>query len=158
MDISSALRFYMGGGSTIEPRSPRILKDEEKKRAEEMPQRPSRPESWRAKRKEGGGNATEPWPPRILKNEGKKRRIVSDMEKRRKKMKKHVDICGWSSYNNQVGRSNGWWKWDLSSAGRASALQAEGHRFEPYRSHWKRIGDAFQGAHAMRVPFGKACT
>ena len=24
---------------------------------------------------------------------------------------------------------------DLSSAGRASALQAEGHRFEPYRSH-----------------------
>ena len=28
--------------------------------------------------------------------------------------------------------------WDLSSAGRASALQAEGHRFEPYRSHFKR--------------------
>ena len=26
--------------------------------------------------------------------------------------------------------------WDLSSAGRASALQAEGHRFEPYRSHY----------------------
>ena len=25
--------------------------------------------------------------------------------------------------------------WNLSSAGRASALQAEGHRFEPYRSH-----------------------
>ena len=25
---------------------------------------------------------------------------------------------------------------DLSSAGRASALQAEGHRFEPYRSHY----------------------
>ena len=24
----------------------------------------------------------------------------------------------------------------LSSAGRASALQAEGHRFEPYRPHW----------------------
>ena len=35
--------------------------------------------------------------------------------------------------------------WDLSSAGRASALQAEGHRFEPYRSHFlcekfKQIG------------------
>ena len=30
--------------------------------------------------------------------------------------------------------------WDLSSAGRASALQAECHRFEPYRSHrYKRI-------------------
>ena len=27
---------------------------------------------------------------------------------------------------------------DLSSAGRASALQAEGHRFEPYRSHMAR--------------------
>ena len=26
-------------------------------------------------------------------------------------------------------------EWDLSSAGRASALQAEGHRFEPCRSH-----------------------
>ena len=25
--------------------------------------------------------------------------------------------------------------WSLSSAGRASALQAEGHRFEPYWSH-----------------------
>ncbi len=30
-------------------------------------------------------------------------------------------------------------KRDLSSAGRASALQAEGHRFEPYRSHLKEI-------------------
>ncbi len=28
--------------------------------------------------------------------------------------------------------------WDLSSAGRASALQAEGHRFEPCRSHYQR--------------------
>ena len=27
--------------------------------------------------------------------------------------------------------------WGLSSAGRASALQAEGHRFEPYRPHRK---------------------
>ena len=26
-------------------------------------------------------------------------------------------------------------RWGLSSAGRASALQAEGHRFEPYRPH-----------------------
>ena len=29
--------------------------------------------------------------------------------------------------------------WGLSSAGRASALQAEGHRFEPYRSHLEVI-------------------
>ena len=27
-------------------------------------------------------------------------------------------------------------KWEHSSAGRASALQAEGHRFEPYWSHF----------------------
>ena len=31
-------------------------------------------------------------------------------------------------------------EWDLSSAGRASALQAEGHRFEPCRSHLCRRG------------------
>ena len=30
--------------------------------------------------------------------------------------------------------------WGLSSAGRASALQAEGHRFEPYRPHLKNYG------------------
>ena len=49
--------------------------------------------------------------------------------------------------------------WGLSSAGRASALQAEGHRFEPYRSHqygwvpeWpkgadcKSVGNAFEGS------------
>ena len=49
--------------------------------------------------------------------------------------------------------------WDLSSAGRASALQAEGHRFEPCRSHqygwipeWpkgadcKSVGNAFEGS------------
>ena len=28
------------------------------------------------------------------------------------------------------------YNWDLSSAGRASALQAGGHRFEPCRSHF----------------------
>ena len=32
--------------------------------------------------------------------------------------------------------------WGLSSAGRASALQAEGHRFEPYRPHIKCGGIA----------------
>ena len=31
-------------------------------------------------------------------------------------------------------------KWGLSSAGRASALQAEGHRFEPYRPHFYSKG------------------
>ena len=42
-------------------------------------------------------------------------------------------------------------KWDHSSAGRASALQAEGHRFEPYWSHHKeniRHGEIAQLARA----------
>ncbi len=30
-------------------------------------------------------------------------------------------------------------RWNLSSAGRASALQAEGHRFEPCRFHYGEI-------------------
>ncbi len=39
-------------------------------------------------------------------------------------------------YNSAGGnKSRGGDGWDLSSAGRASALQAEGHRFEPCRSH-----------------------
>ena len=37
--------------------------------------------------------------------------------------------------------------WDLSSAGRASALQAEGHRFEPYWSH--RYADVAQLAEQL---------
>ena len=40
-------------------------------------------------------------------------------------------------FESDLGRCTKVYKkmWDLSSAGRASALQAEGHRFEPYRSH-----------------------
>ena len=39
--------------------------------------------------------------------------------------------------------------WNLSSAGRASALQAEGHRFEPYRVHiLKENGEIAQLARA----------
>ena len=38
---------------------------------------------------------------------------------------------GGRGFESRLGRSI----WDLSSAGRASALQAEGHRFEPYWSH-----------------------
>ena len=34
-----------------------------------------------------------------------------------------------------------WTIWGLSSAGRASALQAEGHRFEPYRPHFQSIAE-----------------
>ena len=38
---------------------------------------------------------------------------------------------GGHGFESRLGRL-----WDLSSAGRASALQAEGHRFEPCRSHF----------------------
>ena len=34
---------------------------------------------------------------------------------------------------------------DLSSAGRASALQAEGHRFEPCRSHLMNLSSIIYG-------------
>ena len=39
---------------------------------------------------------------------------------------------GGRGFESRLGR----FIWDLSSAGRASALQAEGHRFEPCRSHF----------------------
>ena len=42
---------------------------------------------------------------------------------------------GGHGFESRLGRL-----WDLSSAGRASALQAEGHRFEPCRSHSCRRG------------------
>ena len=47
---------------------------------------------------------------------------------------------GGRGFESLLGRSfyYGRDKWDLSSAGRASALQAEGHRFEPCRSHYQR--------------------
>ena len=40
---------------------------------------------------------------------------------------------GGHGFESRLGR----FIWDLSSAGRASALQAEGHRFEPCRPHSK---------------------
>ena len=40
--------------------------------------------------------------------------------------------CPHCILNKSIARAT---KWNLSSAGRASALQAEGHRFEPYRFH-----------------------
>ena len=40
--------------------------------------------------------------------------------------------------------------WGLSSAGRASALQAEGHRFEPYRPHFYARNLKTSYAYALR--------
>ena len=50
-------------------------------------------------------------------------------------MRKNLTSLPESLYTSKAGCESGLQKWDLSSAGRASALQAEGHRFEPYRSH-----------------------
>ena len=41
----------------------------------------------------------------------------------------------WVVSNKLTSLVNCIWIWNLSSAGRASALQAEGHRFEPCRPH-----------------------
>ena len=51
-----------------------------------------------------------------------------------KVFKKKLDTKEKKYYNNKVAIDET--IWELSSAGRASALQAEGHRFEPYSSHW----------------------
>ena len=50
-------------------------------------------------------------------------------------MKKGIDKCDSLWYNLKVVATRTTVKWEHSSAGRASALQAEGHRFEPYCSH-----------------------
>ena len=51
---------------------------------------------------------------------------------------------GGHGFESRLGR----FIWDLSSAGRASALQAEGHRFEPCRSHLKLINSIIQYEYA----------
>ena len=55
----------------------------------------------------------------------------------------------WVVSNELTSLVNCIWIWNLSSAGRASALQAEGHRFEPYRFHiLKENGEIAQLARA----------
>ena len=54
-----------------------------------------------------------------------------------------------SVYNSKAVSDTATVERDLSSAGRASALQAEGHRFEPYRFHiLKENGEIAQLARA----------
>ena len=57
---------------------------------------------------------------------------VKKFQKSEKRFKLSVDKYVHILYTKRVGCD----KRDLSSAGRASALQAEGHRFEPCRSHY----------------------
>ena len=54
---------------------------------------------------------------------------------------------GGHGFESRLGR----FIWDLSSAGRASALQAEGHRFEPCRSHLKLINSIIQYADVAQL-------
>ena len=54
---------------------------------------------------------------------------------------------GGHGFESRLGR----FMWDLSSAGRASALQAEGHRFEPCRSHLKLINSIIQYADVAQL-------
>ena len=54
---------------------------------------------------------------------------------------------GGHGFESRLGR----FIWDLSSAGRASALQAEGHRFEPCRSHLKLINSISQYADVAQL-------
>ena len=65
-----------------------------------------------------------------------------------KKLKKVLTFFAiWCIINESVAKATK--TWDHSSAGRASALQAEGHRFEPYWSHWKtKYGEIAQLARA----------
>ena len=63
-------------------------------------------------------------------------RLISLLEKKIKFFfKKVLTIHDKSVYNSKAVSDTATVERDLSSAGRASALQAEGHRFEPYRSH-----------------------
>ena len=65
-----------------------------------------------------------------------------------KKVLKPVDICPICDYTNKVAAGYRGRLWGLSSAGRASALQAEGHRFEPCRPHITEYGGVAQLARA----------
>ena len=66
---------------------------------------------------------------------GQKTQYFQGLQIKMKNFQKSVDNLNNSYYTSiAVARSELQTR-DLSSAGRASALQAEGHRFEPYRSH-----------------------
>ena len=83
---------------------------------------------------------------------------LSWLERRPVTAKVESSSLFWVVSNELTSLVNCIWIWNLSSAGRASALQAEGHRFEPYRFHtwmdseWpkgadcKSVSNAFEGS------------
>ena len=77
---------------------------------------------------------------------------LSWLERRPVTAKVESSSLFWVVSNSLTSLVNCIWIWNLSSAGRASALQAEGHRFEPYRSHFKlgvRFADVAQLAEQL---------
>ena len=60
---------------------------------------------------------------------------LSWLERRPVTAKVESSSLFWVVSNELTSLVNCIWIWNLSSAGRASALQAEGHRFEPCRPH-----------------------
>ena len=74
---------------------------------------------------------------------------LSWLERRPVTAKVESSSLFWVVSNKLTSLVNCIWIWNLSSAGRASALQAEGHRFEPYRFHiLKENGEIAQLARA----------
>ena len=74
---------------------------------------------------------------------------LSWLERRPVTAKVESSSLFWVVSNELTSLVNCIWIWNLSSAGRASALQAEGHRFEPYRFHiFKENGEIAQLARA----------
>ena len=79
---------------------------------------------------------------------------LSWLERRPVTAKVESSSLFWVVSNELTSLVNCIWIWNLSSAGRASALQAEGHRFEPYRPHipkdmLKRCADVAQLAEQL---------
>ena len=94
-------------------------------------------------------------PSRLLSQNPCKIRLLEACRKKllknQKNFKKGIDNEKALWYNIKRRRENPMMKWEHSSAGRASALQAEGHRFEPYCSHQRLMPPPIGGgAH----PFG----
>ena len=79
---------------------------------------------------------------------------LSWLERRPVTAKVESSSLFWVVSNELTSLVNCIWIWNLSSAGRASALQAEGHRFEPYRSHFVRNYETYGGIAQLARAYG----
>ena len=76
---------------------------------------------------------------------------LSWLERRPVTAKVESSSLFWVVSNELTSLVNCIWIWNLSSAGRASALQAEGHRFEPYSFHQRKTACTFWSAGGFAV-------